>query len=325
LSSIGRDGLYAEEYVSTVIEPRAVDDGHHAVQFYVADAELIEGAGSYLSGGVSSGAVGIVIATESHREAFEAHLRDAGIDVAAERDEGTLVWLDAAATLAGFMREGTVDRDAFFEVVGTVVQAAAATGRPVRAYGEMVALLWEAGNVTAAIDLETLWNELGTQIPFSLYCAYHSESVAGDEHADALERVCRLHSAVVTAPLVETTWEFSADRAAPGDARDLLVETLRHLGHGGELLEDARLVVTELAANAVVHARSSFSVSIRVEGSRVRILVGDRSLVAPAIREASSTLSSGRGMRLIAALATRWGVDFTPDGKVVWAELSASG
>jgi anti-sigma regulatory factor (Ser/Thr protein kinase) len=306
-----------------MIEPRAVDDGHHVVQFYERDAELIEGAGSYLSGGVCAGAVGIVIATEAHREAFEAHLREAGVD--AQRGEGTLVWLDAAATLAGFMREGAVDRDAFFEVVGTVVQAAAATGRPVRAYGEMVALLWDAGNVTAAIDLETLWNELGTQLPFSLYCAYRSESVAGHEHAAALERVCHLHSGVVAAPPAETTWEFSADRAALARARELLVDALRSLGHDGELLDNARLVVTELAANAVVHARSPFSVSIRDEGSTVRILVSDQSPIAPALREPSSTLTSGRGMRLIAALATRWGVDFTPDGKVVWAELPAHG
>ncbi|MDA0160625.1 MEDS domain-containing protein [Solirubrobacter ginsenosidimutans] len=309
--------------MSTVIDPRAVDDGQHVVQFYVRDAELVEGAGGYLSQGVFAGAVGIVIATEAHRAAFEAHLRSAGVDVAAERDVGTLVWLDAATMLARFMHEGAVDRDAFFEVVGSVVHSAAATRRPVRAYGEMVALLWDAGNVIAAIDLETLWNELGTRVPFSLYCAYRRTSVVGHEHADALKRVCHLHSAVVTAPRVETSWEFSADRAAPGRARDLLVDALRHLGHDGELLDDARLVVTELAANAVVHASSSFSVSVREEGSSVRILVGDRSPVAPAMREASVTRLSGRGMQLIAAVATRWGVVFTPDGKVVWAELSA--
>jgi anti-sigma regulatory factor (Ser/Thr protein kinase) len=187
----------------------------------------------------------------------------------------------------------------------------------------MVALLWDEGNVAAAIELETLWNELGTQVPFSLYCGYRSASVGGHQNAEALEQVCHLHSAVVTAPPAATSWEFSAERTAPGQARDLLVGALRRLGHDGELLDDARLVVTELAANAVVHAGSSFSVSIRDKGSSVRILVQDRSPVAPAMREASATRLSGRGMQLIAAIATRWGVEFTPDGKVVWAELSA--
>jgi anti-sigma regulatory factor (Ser/Thr protein kinase) len=300
--------------VSALIETHA---GDHAVQFYDDDAALIDGAGGYLSEGVSAGAVGIVIATEAHRAAFETRLREAGVD------DGTWVWLDAAGTLAAFMRGGRIDREAFFEVVGTVVHTAAATGRPVRAFGEMVALLWEAGDIMAAIELETLWNELATQVSFSLYCAYRSESVAGHEHADALERVCHLHSVVVTAPPVERTWRFPADRAAAGAAREALVGALRHRSDDTELLDDVRLVVTELAANAVLHASSPFAVSVRDEGSAVRILVSDRSPVAPTMREASSTRPSGRGLRLIAALATRWGVDLTPDGKVVWAELSA--
>ena len=167
------------------------------MQFYERDADLLVRAGEYLSDTARAGAVAIVIATEAHRDAFEARLRDAGVDAAAARDEGTLVWLDAAATLARFMRDGHVDRDAFFDVVGSVVMAAAATGRPVRAYGEMVGLLWEAGDVMAVIELETHWNDLAAAIPFSLYCAYRSDSVSGPEHADAFARVCQLHSSVV--------------------------------------------------------------------------------------------------------------------------------
>jgi anti-sigma regulatory factor (Ser/Thr protein kinase) len=308
--------------VSSVLEHRAADAGDHVVQFYESDAELVAGAGSYLSDAAEAGAVGIVIATEAHREAFETRLRDAGVDVAAARDEGTLVLLDAAATLARFMRDGCVDRDAFFEVIGGVVHAAAATGRPVRAYGEMVALLWEAGDVMAAIDLETLWNELGGEVPFSLYCAYRSESVSGHQHADALERVCHLHSAVVPVPPVETTWQFAAEPTAPADARRLLVDALQGTVHDDDLLDDAQLVVAELAANAVVHARLPFSVSIRSDDSTLRILVRDRSQVVPVVRDDVPKRLSGRGLRLVTSLASRWGVDVGPNGKVVWAEFA---
>jgi anti-sigma regulatory factor (Ser/Thr protein kinase) len=294
----------------------------HVVQFYDDDVDLVARAGGYLREGAEIGAVGIVIATEAHRTAFEAHLRDAGVDVAAARDEGTLVLLDAAATLARFMHDGCVDRAAFFEVIGGVVAAAAATGRPVRAYGEMVALLWEAGDVLAAIDLETLWNELGSEVPFSLYCAYRNESVSGHEHAGALERVCHLHSAVVPVPLAETTWRFAADRTAAGEARRLLTDALQRTGHDGELLHDACLVLTELAANAVVHSRLPFSVSIRSEDSTLHLLVHDRSQVVPVMRGDSATKTSGRGLRLVTTLASRWGVDVVPDGKVVWAEFA---
>ena len=115
------------------------------------------------------------------------------------------------------MRDGRIDRNAFFAEIGGVIRDAGRTGRPVRAYGEMVALLWDAGDVLAAIDLETLWNELSGELPFSLYCAYHSESVAAQEHAEALHEVCRLHSAVVPTPVevVEVRRTFPLRRLRP--------------------------------------------------------------------------------------------------------------
>ena len=306
----------------SVIEHDAVEAGHHIVQFYETDAELIAGAGGYLADGAHAGAVAIVIATEAHRKAFEGCLRDTGVDVAAGLDEGTVVSLDAAATLAQFTRDGCVDRDAFFEVVGSLVRAAAATGRPVCAYGEMVALLWDAGDVIAAIELETLWNELATEVPFSLYCAYRSESVGGHEHADALQQVCHLHDAAVSVPPLETTWRFAAELTAPAEARYLLTRRLRLAGYDGDLLADARLIISELAANAVLHAHSPFSVTLLGRTATLRILVHDESQVVPTVQDASSsTKLSGRGMQLVVALASRWGVDLTSDGKVIWAEL----
>ena len=309
--------------MTSLLEPTTADPGQHVVQFYESDADLISGAGDYLSDGAHAGAVGIVIASAAHREAFEAHLREAGVDVDGARADGTLVLLDAGETLVRFMRDDRVDRDAFFDVVGGVVHAAAATGRPVRAFGEMVALLWEAGDVIGAIDLETFWNELATEVGFSLYCAYHGRSVAGHEHADALEHVCQLHSAVVSAPPVETTWQFAADDSEPRRARALVTESLRQTGHDGDLVDDAQIVITELASNAVRHARSPFSVSLRSGPAGVRIRVRDGSRAIPFVRDDPVTTPSGRGVRLVATLASRWGVDRTADGKVVWAELSA--
>ena len=307
----------------SVIEHDAVEAGHHIVQFYETDAELIAGAGGYLADGAHAGAVAIVIATEAHRKAFEGCLRDTGVDVAAGLDEGTVVSLDAAATLAQFTRDGCVDRDAFFEVVGSLVRAAAATGRPVCAYGEMVALLWDAGDVIAAIELETLWNELATEVPFSLYCAYRSESVGGHEHADALQQVCHLHDAAVSVPPLETTWRFAAELTAPAEARHLLTTTaLRLAGYDGDLLADARLMISELAANAVSTLTHPSPCRSSAATSTLRILVHDESQVVPTVQDASSsTKLSGRGMQLVVALASRWGVDLTSDGKVIWAEL----
>jgi anti-sigma regulatory factor (Ser/Thr protein kinase) len=266
----------------------------------------------------------VVIATEAHRDAFIGHLESRGVDAAAAQQTGSLLLLDAAATLEQFMHDGQIDRNAFFAEIGGVIRDAGRTGRPVRAYGEMVALLWDAGDVLAAIDLEALWNELSGELPFSLYCAYHSKSVAPQEHSKALHEVCRLHSAVVPAPVeaVEVTADFPALPTAAAQARRLVADTVVHWEHDRWLVADAELVATELAANAIVHARTPFRLSVHRYGPVVRIAVHDRATTAlPALVECDATSSSGRGMHLISAIARRWGVEVTPDGKTVWAEL----
>ncbi len=308
-----------------------VGTGEHVVQFYEDDAQLAHTVGGYLTAAIEDGAVAIVIATEAHRDAFEKALEAAGLDPAACRLDGRLIVLDAAGTMARFVHHGQVDPDGFRETIGPVVAGAADTGRPVRAYGEMVALLWEAGDVLAAIRLEEAWNALAREIPFGLVCGYPSESVRGEENADALSQVCHLHSSVLDAPAAsrapapapETCIHFPAERDAPRAARRFVVDALERCGHGGALLEDARLVVTELATNAVIHAKSPFSVVVRPHERGVHLSVRDSSRVRPTVRDEGPRAISGRGLRLVAMLATEWGVELTADGKAVWAELQA--
>ena len=123
--------------------------------------------------------------------------------------------------------------------------------------------------------------------------------------------------------MAEVSARFSATRDAPRTARHFMTDALVGWGYGGSLMQDAQLVVAELASNAVVHARSSFSAAARAEPFGVRISVHDASPVTPTVRENDPIALSGRGLRLVAAIAADWGVDITPDGKVVWAELRA--
>jgi anti-sigma regulatory factor (Ser/Thr protein kinase) len=284
------------QFVAPLAQPHACD---HIVQFYETDAELVGHVGEYLTPAETA----VVIATEAHRDALAAEVPD----------PGSVVWLDARATLERITRDGEVDPAAFAGVVGGVIRTATAGGRPVRAFGEMVALLWQRGDVAGALALETLWNELLAAVPFfSLYCAYPSVADAGD-----FARICHAHTAV------EANWDFPAELTAASEARHRLTETLARLGHPGALLDDARVVVTELATNAVRHADSAFSVSVTGDGARVRIGVRDCSRAMPAPQPPSPHRLSGRGLLLVSALATRWGVEPRPDGKVVWAELRA--
>ena len=129
-------------------------------------------------------------------------------------------------------------------MIGGLIRQAGTGGRPVRAYGEMVALLWDDGLVNAAIQLEAMWNELGQAHPFSLLCGYPAGSVTRDGYLDAFAAVCRLHREVVgLAPAGASrsggpadgrsavrTYPFSRD--APAAARHFTVGTLRDWGAG---------------------------------------------------------------------------------------------
>jgi anti-sigma regulatory factor (Ser/Thr protein kinase) len=312
----------------------AVGTGEHFVQFYEHDAELGGAVGPYLAAAARAGEVAIVIATEAHRRAFTVELEAEGIDLAQLSAGGRFLSLDAADTMAAFMADGQIDHDAFHEVVGGLVRKTASSGRPVRVYGEIVALLWDAGDVLAAIELETLWNDLARELTFTLFCSYPAASVAGSEHAEALHQICHLHSSVL--PSANDDWrgagqcsqtklvtEFAAERDSPGRARHLVVGTLRQWGHDDDILvEDTALIVSELATNAVVHAGSPFSVAVRVEDSTLRVAVQDASPLAAGVSEERGLIPRiGHGLGLIDELSTRWGVESTPDGKVVWAEL----
>src|SRR5262245_56068278 len=77
-----------------------ITDPGHVVQFYEADAALIESASAYIRDGLTAGDTCLVVATPQHREGIEARLQDAGVDVAAARADGRYVAHDAAQTLS---------------------------------------------------------------------------------------------------------------------------------------------------------------------------------------------------------------------------------
>jgi anti-sigma regulatory factor (Ser/Thr protein kinase) len=283
----------------------------HLVHFYDDDEELARTVGSYLRGGLADGAAVVVIATAPHRQAFAGELRRG------RRRLQAVQFLDAAETLARLMPDGRLDRAAFEKVIGGTIRAAGGGTRPVLAYGEMVALLWEAGDVGSALELEMLWNELADEVSFSLLCAYRSASVGTPEHTGALGEVCRLHSATLTA----ATRAFAPTTDAPAAARHFLSNTLRTWGQCGPGAADAALVMSELATNAVVHTDSPFTVLVRTDGSRLRLEVSDPSLRQPVESAQPPEALSGRGLHVVAMLARDWGVQNRPDGKTVWAEL----
>lgn len=296
-----------------------VGGGEHVVQFYDHDGDLARAVGDYLTQAVNDGEATVVIATESHRRMFEWVMASSGVNMTRARREGLIVWCDARETLERFVHDGHVDAERFRDVIGTMLRQVADAGRSVRGYGEMVALLWEDGDVLAAIEVEKLWNALARELHFSLWCAYHTDAVAGEEHGDALHEVCQLHSAVVD----DARARFRAGPDAPFAARRFVGGLLACRPFAGRVDPgDVMLVVSELATNAVIHAGTPFSVSISATDAAMRISVQDSSSTRPVVRDGSPAALSGRGLRLVGAVSRDWGVEFSLDGKTVWAELA---
>jgi anti-sigma regulatory factor (Ser/Thr protein kinase) len=310
--------------------PGSADPHDHGVAFYRGEAEVVAEVAAFVAGGLAAGGGAVVVATASHREAIDAALERHGHDAASARADGRYTALDAAETLAEFMSTGGPDAARFEAVIGDVIDGAAADGRPVRVFGEMVALLWDEGNVTGALELESLWNELATGREFSLLCAYPSAALGSASLHDANE-VCRLHSQVRSLAIGATSTThrdaanasevFVATAASVREARLFVTGVLGSWG-ATEFVEDAALIVAELTANAVKHAASAFRVAVHRTGARVRIAVEDSGAGHPKPRAAGPNDPTGRGLALVARLADEWGWDSLPAGKSVWAELA---
>lgn len=314
--------------ITTGAEPR-----DHAVHFYQHDDELVATIAEFLIEPLQSDGAVVVVATTAHLVAVEEELTRRGVEVVSARLNGSLVTVDADAALRRGLIDGWPDFGSFTTEVGDVIRELTVGGRHVKVFGEMAPLLWNSGHVGAAISLEKTWNHVGHGLPFSLLCAYPAHAVTGDGTEDAFLQICQCHSAVIgdgedrwdpenkfVVHRVEETRSFSGESNTIGAARRFVVDTLHSWGLD-QLADAASMVVSELVTNAIIHAESDFDVSLSSHGDAVRLSVRDHSPAIPVVRNPGPTAISGRGLRMVAALARQWGTEAIGDGKVVWAEL----
>jgi anti-sigma regulatory factor (Ser/Thr protein kinase) len=308
----------------------------HDVTFYDADSHLIDELTEFVTDGLALGEAVVLVATAEHRALLATSLEAAGCSLEEAATRGQYVDADAAETLASFLRDGMPEADLFFATIGGVLDRVARTGRPVRVFGEMVALLWEQGNVPAAISLESLWNRLARVQSFSLLCAYPTSSLTAVDDLTSVHAVCAVHSDVLPPASYEAgevgqiaatgsteTRVFVATPPAVRAVRHLVTETLLAWGQEA-LVPDATLLVSELATNAMRHAASPFRASITRSDATVRIAVEDLGSSEPRLRPADLERLGGRGVALVDAMSLSWGCEPAAGGKVVWCELPLS-
>ena len=198
--------LAGKQFVSRRLEGHKLTDAQgtkthrHEALFYSDDTVFLESLTNFIAAALAAGDVAVAIATEPHRDRLARRLEAQGVDIDAALREGTYIPLDVAETLSKFMANGMPDPVRFFEVVGGFIEVAAKAGKGknprVAACGECAPLLWAKGEVSAAIRLEQLWDQLVTIHQVDTLCAYASASFDGQKDEEVYERICAEHSAI---------------------------------------------------------------------------------------------------------------------------------
>ena len=114
--------------------------------------------------------------------------------------------------------------------------------------------------------------------------------------------------------------DVTAARAARTAVRDLCAGA-EDGSFGPQAVETAVLLVTELVTNAVEHGGGTAVVEVDVDVARLRVSVSDSDPRLPTAALAAADAERGRGLLLVEALSSRWGVAPQEDGKCVWFEL----
>lgn len=165
----------------------------HMVQVYRDPDFLVEAVAEYVGTGLRLGEGAIIIARAEHAERFKRALGPEGLS-----SSPGLKLLDADETLATFMADGMPQWNRFHAVIGGTIAEMRLQYPTVRAYGEMVDILWQRGEQQAAIRLEEFWNDIAQLQTFSLLCAYAMDPLCTENYA-GLESVCRCHTHLIPA------------------------------------------------------------------------------------------------------------------------------
>ena len=168
----------------------------HFVNIYENDTALLDTLAEYTDGGLSQGHAVVIIATPPHHLGLSPRLLSRGVNVAEVQSSNQLFYIDAEKTLEKFMVDGHPDENLFHNTISEILERAGARGRSVRAFGEMVALMWANGHCAAAIQLEKLWDNLCRNKSFPLFCAY-PKPVFTTNIPESIAQIRVLHSSVL--------------------------------------------------------------------------------------------------------------------------------
>jgi hypothetical protein len=169
----------------------------HVIQIYENDESFLDLLTGFVCSGFKAHECVIVIATPSHLAALTTRINQQGYSAEALTINEQYIPLNAEDVLSAFMVNGWPDETLFRQTISAVIGKAHSRGRRVRAFGEMVALLWAQGLNGATVQLENLWNRFCAVQSFPLFCAYPKSGFTEDI-GDSIAGLCSCHSKVVS-------------------------------------------------------------------------------------------------------------------------------
>lgn len=172
----------------------------HVVQFFDSDESRAESVAGFLADGIASGEPVIVVAKPLNWAHTLELLEARRVPVERAIDTGMLLVKDAHETLQRLTRNGGPDGATFDAMIGKAVAVMARNGARVRAYGEMVDMLAERGELADALKLERLWNSLGERVSLRLLCGYSAAHFVASSTHRAFRDICLAHSKVQRHP-----------------------------------------------------------------------------------------------------------------------------
>lgn len=172
----------------------------HVVQIYEDHDCFLSTLEEFIVSGLLADEGVVIIATDVHLRALRERLQKRGLsaDVLAGADQ--YFQIEARLALDEFMVNNWPDEGLFEAWINSIIKRAKRNRKKVRAFGEMVALLWADGKNGPTVQLEKLWNKLHDKDEFSLYCAYPRTGFT-QSPAESLKTICNAHHRVIDGQL----------------------------------------------------------------------------------------------------------------------------
>ncbi len=179
--------------------PEKLKAHDHLVQFYDGEEFLLKTVINFIAPALLCGEGVVLIATEQHLRILKSSLQELQLPPEEFIEMGQLKMLDAEFILKQIMSHDQIDPVKFDAVVGGLLVEIGPRYETIKAFGEMVNVLWQQGRHIAAHELEKLWNSCLENKNVTLLCAYSMDALCEEKDGVSFIDICNCHSHVLPA------------------------------------------------------------------------------------------------------------------------------